>query len=205
MKHLDDSVPIPPIQEINIGLSHANESTMLNKFGRPVDSTEDHSPLYKNFRDRIKGADLGPFRVYGLDYAIESLKLIFSEDRKELPDVYKDVKTAGVLSVRHIRKNPNSYSNHSWGTAIDIYFGDSVVPQGIAECHRGVLLLYPYFNKYGWYWGAGFSGEQVDSMHFELSEETIRSLPDSPPKRSFIMKNMFTLGFNRLQTYLKIV
>lgn len=205
MKHLDNSVPIPPKQEINIGLTHADESTMLQKFGRPGDLAKDHTPPYENFRDRIKGADLGSFRVYGLDYAIESLTLIFSEVRKDLPEVYRDVKTAGVLCVRHIRNNPNSYSNHSWGTAIDIYFGDKVIPQGVDMCHRGVMLLYPYFNKYGWYWGAGFKGRRVDSMHFELADETIRSLPDSPPKISFRIQNMFTLGLNRLRTYLNIV
>jgi hypothetical protein len=45
---------------------------------------------------------------------------------------------------------------------------------------RGVLLLVPYFNRHGWYWGGGFSGDSVDSMHFELSDETIRRVPDTP-------------------------
>jgi len=205
MKELDDSVPIPPKEEINTGLSSATESTMLQKFGMPEDVAEDRMRPYENFRSRIKGADLGPYRIYGLDYAIESLKLIFSDVKNEKPLVYKEVKTAGVLSVRHIRKNPGIYSNHSWGTAIDIYFGEKVIPQGVNKCHRGVMLLYPYFNKYGWYWGAGFSGDQVDSMHFELAEETIRSLPDSPPNKLFKIKNMLKIELNRFRTYLKIV
>jgi D-alanyl-D-alanine carboxypeptidase len=84
------------------------------------------------------------------------------------------VKNEGMLCVRHKRNNPNSFSNHSWGTAIDLFFGADVVQQGKHKTHRGCLQLAPFFNKHGWYWGAGFSGGSVDSMHFELAEETIR-------------------------------
>jgi hypothetical protein len=56
-----------------------------------------------------------------------------------------------------------------------LFFGTDVVPQGQHKTHRGVLLLAPIFNRHGWYWGAGFSGGSVDSMHFELAEETIRA------------------------------
>ena len=82
-----------------------------------------------------------------------------------------------MLCVRSIRHNPSHYSNHSWGTAIDLYFGTGVVPQGICLAHRGNLLLAPIFNKYGWYWGAGFSGDAVDSMHFEMADETVLKMP----------------------------
>jgi len=85
------------------------------------------------------------------------------------------VKTEGMLCVRHKRNNPNSFSNHSWGAAIDLFFGRDVVGQGVRKTHRGVLKLAPIFNRHGWFWGAGFSGNSVDSMHFELAEETIRA------------------------------
>ena len=39
-----------------------------------------------------------------------------------------------------------------------------------------LLALFPLFNRFGWFWGAGFSGGAVDSMHFELAEETIRKM-----------------------------
>jgi hypothetical protein len=45
----------------------------------------------------------------------------------------------------------------------------------VQKTYRGCLQLAPFFNKHGWYWGAGFSGKSVDSMHFELAEETIKS------------------------------
>ena len=81
-----------------------------------------------------------------------------------------------MLCVRHKRNNPNSFSNHSWGTAIDLFFGSAVVPQGVRKTERGCLLLAPFLNHHGWFWGAGFSGSSVDSMHFELSKETIRRM-----------------------------
>ena len=90
------------------------------------------------------------------------------------------MKTEGMLCVRHRRKSAVLFSNHSFGTAIDIFFGNKVVDQGVHLAHRGNLLLFPFFNRHGWYWGAEFSGDFVDSMHFELAEETVLKLPDTP-------------------------
>lgn len=205
MSDLDERVPIPPNEQINIGLSRAEESTMLRKLGIPGVLTEDCSRPQGDFRKRIRGVNLGPFKVYGLDYAVLSLKEIFSEVRNDMPNVYKEVKTAGVICVRRKRKTPGSYSNHSWGTAVDLYFGDKTVPQGVPRSHRGVLLLYPYFNKHGWYWGAGFSGEFVDSMHFELAEETVLSLPDTPPPGVSTVQNKAVTVVNRIRNFLGII
>lgn len=176
---LSDRVPIPPPDKMNVGLSACNESTMLSKFGKPGELTVDCSAATGDFRDRIRTAfNVGPFKVTGLDYAVESLSQIFSDVQKNNQTLYDQVKNEGMLCVRARRHNPGHYSNHSWGTAIDIYFGSDVVPQGMRLAHRGNLLLAPYFNRYGWYWGAGFSGDSVDSMHFELSDETIQKIPD---------------------------
>lgn len=113
-----------------------------------------------------------------MDFAVESLRQIFDEVRLTMPDVFKEVKTAGMLCVRHRRHNPAHFSNHSWGCAIDLFFGAKVVPQGKHMAHRGIVMLFPVFNRHGWYWGAEFSGDSVDSMHFELAEETILKMPD---------------------------
>jgi hypothetical protein len=114
--------------------------------------------------------------VTGLDVAVDSLKAAFDEAAQQIPEVVAAAKTAGMLCVRHKRNNPNSFSNHSWGTAIDLFFGRDVVPQGVRKTDRGCLLLAPFLNHHGWFWGAGFSGSSVDSMHFELSKETIRRM-----------------------------
>lgn len=178
---LDDRVPIPPKDVMNPGLSAVSDAVMRKKFGRPGALTKDCSDPTSPFRKRVRfGVDVGPFKVNGLDFAVESLMQIFTEVKTQLPDVYADVKTAGVLCVRHRRKSAKLFSNHSWGTAIDLYFGKAVVPQGVKLAHRGNFLLFPFFNRYGWYWGAEFSGDYVDSMHFELAEETILKLPDEP-------------------------
>jgi hypothetical protein len=101
---------------------------------------------------------------------------MFAEAEEQIPSVVAAVKNEGMLCVRHKRTDPNSFSNHSWGAAIDLFFGESgTIPQGTHKTHLGCEQLAPFFNKHGWFWGAGFSGKSVDSMHFELAEETTRN------------------------------
>jgi hypothetical protein len=45
---------------------------------------------------------------------------------------------------------------------------------------RGFRDIYQSLNSHGWYWGAGFSGDSVDSMHFGLADETVRSMDKAP-------------------------
>jgi hypothetical protein len=178
MTLMSELVPLPPSNTMNYGLSACRESTMLNKFGKPGQLTDDCSSPTGKFKSRVKTDDVGPFNVTGLDFAVESLRQVMNDVEKQNEALFNEVKTAGMLCVRHIRHNPAHYSNHSWGCAIDIFFGKDVVPQGKHIAHRGNLLLMPFFNNHGWYWGAGFSGDSVDSMHFELAEETILKMPD---------------------------
>lgn len=178
---LSDRVPIPPPSQMNTGLSSCTETTMLKKFDKPGELTKDCSAATGAFLARVrKSFDVGPFKVTGLDYAVESLLQVFTDVKNDNPQLFNQVKNDGMLCVRGRRQNPTHYSNHSWGTAIDIYFGTAAVDQGVKLTHRGNLLLAPYFNRHGWYWGAGFSGDSVDSMHFELAEETITKIPDTP-------------------------
>jgi len=150
---------------------------MLRLLGVPGQKTKDCSPATGDFKRRISSrVDVGPFKVSGLDVAVKSLKAVFDEAEEQIPNVVAAVKNDGMLCVRHKRTNANSFSNHSWGTAIDLFFADDAVPQGVHKTHRGNLQLAPFFNKHGWFWGAGFSGGSVDSMHFELAEETIKKL-----------------------------
>jgi hypothetical protein len=177
---LSDRVPIPPKHTINTNLSPATEQVMLRKFGKPGALTENCSTPTGKFLRRVKsGVDVGPFKVSGLDFAVESLRQIFEEVEQAAPHLL-EVKTEGMLCVRHRRHNPARFSNHSWGAAIDLFFGTRVVPQGTALTHRGIRRLAPFFNRHGWFWGAEFSGDSVDSMHFELAAETILKLHGSP-------------------------
>ncbi|HVI47817.1 MAG TPA: M15 family metallopeptidase [Chitinophaga sp.] len=177
MSNLNDLIPIPSKDVMNRGLSAAKESTMLRILGKPGVLSKDCSNPGRTYAKLVKyGVDVGPFKVSGHSYAVESLLLIFQQVKQEQPDVFSTVKTGGVLCVRSRRSNPSRFSNHSWGTAIDLYFGGGVVRQGLNQTQRGVYQLFPYFNNHGWYWGAEFSGDSVDSMHFELAEETILKL-----------------------------
>ncbi len=175
---LSDLVPIPPKELMNPGLSACPEALMLQKLGKPGTLTKNCSDPTGAFKKRVRfGVNVGPFKVSSLDFAVESLLQIFAEVEQKHPQAFQEVRTEGVLCVRHRRTNPARFSNHSWGTAIDLRFGPRVVPQGKKLAHRGMLLLFPIFNRHGWYWGAEFSGDAVDSMHFELAEETVRKMP----------------------------
>jgi hypothetical protein len=176
-----DRVPIPPKEDMNRNLSSAREQTMLEVFGRPGRLTRDCSDPTGDFARRVVTQNVGPFRVTGFDLAVETLERIFAEVRTEHRDVFDEVKTEGMLCVRQRRGNPARFSNHSWGCAIDLFFGSAVVDQGEPVTHWGNVMLFPFFNKHGWYWGAEFSGSSVDSMHFELAEETIRKIARGEP------------------------
>jgi hypothetical protein len=114
MEKLSDRVAIPPKDVMNTGLRSASELTILKKFGKPEPLIKKCSPPTPKFNKRIKyGVNVGPFKVNGLDYSVELLKQIFADVQQPLPDVYNEVKTTGVLCVRHRKKNPTTYSNHS--------------------------------------------------------------------------------------------
>jgi hypothetical protein len=132
MSSLEDRVPIPPKEVMNVNLSPCSSATILKKLGKPGALSKDCSDPTGAFKKRVKwGVNLGPFKVSGLDYAVESLHQIFAAVKQKQPEVFAAVKSAGALCVRHRRKSPTLYSNHSWGTAIDIYFGKNAIPQGV--------------------------------------------------------------------------
>src|SRR5438034_4244110 len=113
MDKLSDLVPIPPKENMNTGLSSAQEKTMLKKLGVPGKLTKDCSPpTGKVKKHLVEAVDVGPFKVSGFDFAVESLRQIFDEARLTMPDVFKGVKTAGMLCVRARRHNPAHFSNH---------------------------------------------------------------------------------------------
>jgi hypothetical protein len=170
-----DVIPIPDVTTFNIGLSSAKPETMLDKFGVPgalVPPPNCANPA-QSLKPQLEfGENVGPFRVSGLAFAINSLKDVFEEIRQNFPDVFRSIKTDGMLCVRASTGDLKNFSNHSWGTAVDLFFGKDPIPRGVQKCHRGLFEISAIFNKKGWYWGAGFS--DPDSMHFELAEETVR-------------------------------
>lgn len=169
-------VPRPAPNAINSGLSSLKAATLLKTLGRPRPKlTSNCEPVTSSgMRKRIVTEDVGPFRVTGLDIAVDSLRRVFDDVRRERPDLYDAVGNMGMLCCRLVRGSAHIASNHSWGTAIDLTFNGVLDLRGDDKVQIGLLAIYPFFHRHGWYWGAEFNTE--DGMHFELAEETFRKL-----------------------------
>ena len=166
--------------DINHRVTKARQKTMMDTFGAPGALSDDCTPVTN---DKVKRllvtTDVGPFRVQGLKPAVEALTRIFANVKRDLPELFSQLGTAGMLCCRRIRRAPGrppstQFSNHSWGTAIDIKIKGALDPRGDGKTQLGLLMLHPFFNEELFFWGAGFSGETEDSMHFEASDELIR-------------------------------
>lgn len=170
---LSTKVPRPAAGDVNGGLSPCGTGNMLKLFGPPGTKSENCSPVTNlKVKRNLVTRDVGPFNVTGLAPAVESLERIFAKVKAERPELYDQVRTAGMQCCRLIRGSTTTYSIHSWGCALDLYFGSGVVPLGEPFWHEGVRQLYPYFHAEGWYAGVEFS--RCDGMHLEVAAETIK-------------------------------
>jgi peptidoglycan hydrolase-like protein with peptidoglycan-binding domain len=173
-------VAIPDLDTVNIGLSPCHQATMLKIFGRPGALSKDCSDVTNSkLNALIETRNVGPFKATGVGRLLDDLQAIFSEVKEKLPEVFSQVKTDGMLCCRAVRGSTQNFSNHSWGTAIDIRFGDDSDEMGDGLMQLGTSALAPFFHVRGWYWGVGFAQsnpKREDSMHFEASDELIRKL-----------------------------
>jgi hypothetical protein len=179
VKHvsLDEFLPI------NTGLHPAEESTMVSTLGSPLmpltttDQPDRASPMVKEIGQTINVSQ--HIIVTGIKPAVESLKSIllkvFTIEKENGHDFESVLGTDGMLNVR-LRKptsgKPSTrISNHAWGTAIDFKIIRHGSPGDTGHTiPRFISVLLPHFNEAGWYSGIGFH----DTMHFEVSDETIR-------------------------------
>ena len=162
---------------INTGLSAMKTSKLIALFGQPRKSySQTCMPITNTkLKRRIVTASVGPFRVTGMDIAVESLKGVFADIiRAGKADLYGQIGTAGMLCVRFVRGSDSTLSNHSFGLAVDLTIGGILDRRGDNKVQQGLLDLYPYFHRHGWYWGAEYSTE--DGMHWELSWEKFLEL-----------------------------
>jgi Putative peptidoglycan binding domain/D-alanyl-D-alanine carboxypeptidase len=170
---LNDLKKVP--SNINVGVRNAKQQTMLALLGSPrssfgVDCQEVTNPTLKKL---IVLKNVGPFRVRGLKPAVDDLSEIFADVKANNPKLFEALSTAGMLCCRLVRgTKTGAISNHSWGTAIDMKINDELDRRGDGKVFQGLIDLAPFFNKQGWFWGAGFSTE--DGMHFEVGDERIR-------------------------------
>lgn len=155
-------IPLPHPDSVNGGLHSPLNRSVIAILGQPTG---------QKTKSLIVTMDVGPFRATGLKPFLELLKKIFAKVKAEKPQLYEDLKTAGCLNIRPQRGSNSIISNHSWGIAIDLYFGDAVTPRGSGQTEQGLLELYPYFHNEGLYWGVEYRVD--DGMHVEASLELL--------------------------------
>lgn len=158
---------------MNAGLSPASQRTMLDVFGAPGEKSLNCSPVTNpRVRDLLETRDLGPIRVRGLRPAVEAVARVIERVRTEEPRLHDQLGTAGMLCCRRVRGGRN-FSNHSWGTAIDIKINGVLDDVNDDLCQRGLRMLAPFFHAERFFWGAAFPRE--DAMHFEASDQLVRA------------------------------
>ena len=115
MNKLDDRMPIPPKDTMNIGLTAVLEATMLKKFGPPGRTDPkcgDPSP--KMSKRMLFGVKIGPMKVSGLDFAVHSLQQILGS----LPEKYADY---GVGEFDRLARVLQVSPFDRYGSTCDIY------------------------------------------------------------------------------------
>jgi len=172
----------------NVGLTSPRNRFMLELLGEPrknMDYTQDDKGLDNARLSRLHASDqVGPFRVTGLTLAVQSLKIILLEIKRQYPEIYETLGTAGMSSVRLQRsKEPTkAISNHSWGTAIDLKVDGLLDPWRDDKTQQALAVVCPIFNKHCWYWGGSYKPKKdksgtlhsrEDAMHFEISKEML--------------------------------
>lgn len=160
---------------LNGDLRGARNKTMLSIIGQPRSQYDDECrrPTNKRIADMMETVDFGPFRATGLGPAVDTLRKIMAEIKKEHPQIHDALSTAGMSCSRLVRGSKTAISNHSWGTAIDLKLEGKLDRRGDNRTQRGLLEIYRIFNRHGFFWGAAFTTE--DSMHFEASDQLVRS------------------------------
>lgn len=160
-------------REVNMGLTNSNTSYLVNLFGKPrEDLTQDCQPMTNPLlKDLVKTENVGPIRVTMIEPALLSLRQVFRNVKIFEPELYARINTAGALCVRLIRGSSSSISTHAYGLSVDLNIDGVLDTLGDGKTQLGLVILADFFNKEGWYWGAGFGRE--DSMHFQVSKEKI--------------------------------
>jgi uncharacterized protein YraI len=126
-------------------------------------------------KGKIETRKIGRFTFSGMTMALDALSRAINEVAAKNPGLYNAMGSSGMLCCRAIRGSTTAYSNHAWGAAVDINMQGVLDPRGDAKCQKGLLMLWPYMAKQGFYWAAGYSGASEDSMHFEIADEVMKN------------------------------
>ena len=158
---------------LNKGLTVPTSSWLIGTFGMPADNLGDTCATMTNPRlaALLEARQVGPVKVRMLKPALESLAVIMEKVRLADPDLYARINTSGSLCVRFVRGSTTSASSHSFGLSLDLNIDGIHDTLGDGRTQLGLTILSDFFNADGWIWGAAYGRE--DSMHFEVSKETI--------------------------------
>lgn len=168
------SIPDFDRRTANGALRASRNVTNLALIGSPRGTFTAHCapPQNPDFIAMVETVDFGPFRATGLRPALQSLTAILADIQVEQPDIFSRLGTEGMLCCRLVTGSSTAISNHSWGTAIDLTLDGKLDQRGDGRVQRGLLNLWPIFNRHGFYWGIAFPID--DSMHFEASDQLVR-------------------------------
>jgi len=172
---------------INSGLVFPSASFQISKLGTPgcalstscFNCNCGSSALIRSQVVTAKVTDT--VSITGLKPFVDAVRAAFDEMARgtaEQQQARREVKSYGGLCCRPI-KRPNgtagaSWSNHSWGMAVDFSFV-SLDNRGDGNTQRGLALMAPFFNRQGLYWAAGYAGKDEDAMHFEASQGLVNT------------------------------
>jgi hypothetical protein len=124
-------------------------------------------------RLKLGSEDIYTIHVYGAQVARLGLRHVLDDVKTAgRTELIENLQTDGMYNLRKIRGR-DVWSNHAWGFAVDLNYGPGEeLGDGLVQA--GLLELYPFFHKRGWYWGGGYHGRE-DGMHFEPSVSLIQT------------------------------
>lgn len=159
---------------LNGKLQSARNDTCRALIGNPRGTyTQDcQPPEDPAFCALLVTQDFGPFRATGIRPAVAALQAVLGDIAREKPDLHPRLGTAGMLCCRLMRNSATRVSNHAWGIAIDLTIDGQLDAPGNGRTQKGLLEIWPIFNRHGFVWGAAFPTE--DAMHFEASDQLVR-------------------------------
>ena len=169
------TVLIPDRRTLNQGLTVATPGFLESFLGRPRQTLSDNCEPMTNetLSALLRRESVGPIEVNMLAPAVESLRSVFDEVRRTDRDLLSRINTAGSLCVRQIRGSQGRTSTHAFGLAVDINVDGKLDVFGDGKTQLGLLIMKDFFLAEGWVWGAAYGRE--DSMHFEVSRETLEA------------------------------
>ncbi len=181
-KALTRLMPVPG--NLNKGVQRVSENYMIKTLGHPRTDEKLPPPGYddgtmltnpKLIRNMVSANAILKGTGSGLKPAVDSLQTIMDQIQAQMPTVRAAMTSAGMKNCRRTKLKTgwgNSFSNHSWGTAVDIKFNAALDNPSDKVVQVGLAMVAPIFNANGWFWGAGFGG-YVDAMHFEAGQTLI--------------------------------